>query len=757
VEAAQVSPSKAKPSAGEVPGAPKPVARQGSGRLPLSAKLARSLGPLRPRPGTIVTLSLAVAAVALTWADPFAKDDAAVLLVNNRSGGRRVFPTLVDADPSRATIELQAPGRPLVRIIPAPDGGHQLMRDDVLLGPVAIDDFDGLWSSLRLATATRKTNSREGLGLGTRGVIRISLPDSNLTLALGEPTSGGGVYAAFAGAGEAWVVEAELLGLVEQATETWLSARLLPLDPEFVTGLAWGDELALRRGADGFWRVRAGGPPGLLSTDAVELRLRRLLRAKLDPFVDRDAVASESLRPWLVVTTLDGGSRALLVGGECPDHPERRLVDRGPGLLGCVPASLLERWPLHDPDAAMLETRLVPHDYARIVGLGLEAPVQRSLVRRGGEWFYAEGGEDGEDRGLVPVAEAEVRRWYQAVGRLEVALAEQALVADPGPESAPPGFTPDWTLVVHADTDELVRVSCRIGREPAVCVRDGGPQLRVLGEIPRNLVFEVETFAERRLTNIGAGEIRSLEILPPDTAAAQSGTVRQSVHADMGVWELDAPQHPDDSGAVDQDGLETVLWALRQLRAEAWVEAPIGAPRRRLIVDVVPAQGLHRSVSVTLYDGCVVEVDEHPPAAIAAAQCEALGRDLLFDDPLRFWLERSRGVEVGRIGEDARVFLRRRDEQFVSDDGRALDEALVDQLRAWIDWRSAGLRDGDPPTPARWTLDVRREFGPPAQVEIGAGWARLRGASWYYVQRDPSASPTKPSLPIEPEPEPDLD
>jgi hypothetical protein len=737
MEAAQVSPRSRDADA------PKPVARRPTARLSGRERVARSLGPLRPRPATLVLLALATGAAALTWADPFAEPEDTVLLTNTRSGGRRVFPTLVDADPSKATIELQAPGEPLVRIVPAPDGGHRLMREDVLLGPVAAEDFDGLWSSLRLATATRKTGGRKGLGIGQRGVIRISLPDSNLTLSLGDTTTGGGVYAAFEADGDAWVVEAELLSLVEQPAVTWLSPRLVPVDPDLVTSLAWGDELVLNRANDGFWRVRAGAEPALLSTDAVNFRLRRLLRAKLDPVIERDAVGSESLRPWLVVTTVDGGSRALLVGDECPGHPDRRLVDRGPGLIGCVPAVLFERWPLHDPDAAMIEARLVPHDYGRIVRLGLElgpelgggapAPAARGLIRRGGEWFY-----EADDTGLVPVAEEEVRRWYRALGRLEVALAD----ADAGEAGeVGVGFEPDWVLQVRADTDDLLRVACRLADAPVRCVRDDGPVLRVLGEVPRNLEFEAETFADRRLTNIGVGEIRSLEILPPPVG--ESTTVRQSVHADLGVWELDAPVHVDDSGAVDQVRLETVLWALRQVRAEAWVDDPSSPPLRLLSVEVVPAIGPRRNVTVALYDDCIVEVEGHPFAAIARAQCEALAGDLFFDDPLRFWLERSRGLEIADA-EGERVFLNRRDQQFVTADERAIEPELARRLGEWIEWRSAGLRAGEAPGPVAWTLDIRREFGPPAVVEIGEGWARLKGADWYYEQRAADASTAPP-------------
>lgn len=701
---------------------------------------------LRPRAGTLVALALAAGAVAVTWADPFAEPDDGALLVNNRSGARRVFPTLVDADPTKATIELQASDGPIVRIVPASHGGHQLMHGDVVLGPVADEDFEGLWSSLRLATAQRAAEKAHGVGQA--GVIRVSLPDASLTLSLGDAVPGSGVYGVFEASGDPWVVETEMLTLVQQPPKSWLSKRLLPVDVELVSGLAWGDELVLARGGDDFWRVHSGDAPALLSTEAVGFRLRRLLRAQLDPFIERDVVASESLRPWLVVTTVDGSSRALHVGGECPGHPRKRLVDRGPGLLGCVPSELLERWPLLDPDANMLESRLVPHEYGRIVGIDLQQPAERKLIRRGGEWFYTGEG------GVETMAEEEVRRWYQELGKLEVAPWTGEGTVEPVDPNAPPNpvapdmpdmpFEPDWSLVVHADTGERLAVRCELASAPVRCVRDDGVLLRVLGDLPHNLAFEAETFAARRLTAIGPGEVRELEILPlPDVP---STTVRQSVHADMGTWELDAPEHPDDSGAVDTVRLENLLWALRGLRAEKWVDLGEAPPLRHIVAEVVPEQGRRHTVSATLYPDCVIAVDGQRPAVIGKAQCAALGEDLLFDDPLRFWLERSRGVEVARAGETTpAVFLRRRDEQFITGEGTPLDDPqLAAQLQAWIDWRSQGLRAGQPPGDVEWTLDVRREVGTAVQVDIGPGWVRLRGADWYYVQRDPEAAPPVP-------------
>ena len=692
---------------------------------------------LRPRPGTLLALAFAGFAVALTWADPFAQPEDGTLLVNNRSGGRRVFPSLVDADPTKATIELQAPDGPAVRMVPTSDGGHQVMHGDEVLGPMAGEDFEGVWSSLRLATAQR--TATRGQGVGQRGVIRISLPDETLTLALGGTVPGGGIYGAFEVDGDTWVVETEMLTLVEQPPRSWLGKRLLPIDAGAVTNIGWADERVLSRGEDGFWRVRAGAVPALLSSDAVEFHLGRLLRAQIEPFISRAEVSSDSLRPWVVVTSEDGSSRALLVGEACPGYPRKRIVDRGAGLLGCIDEQLLEGWPLLAPRGSMIESRLVPHDYARVVGIDLELPAARSLVRRGGEWSYVDDASGGERS----VAEAELRRWFGRLCELEVAL----LTELEAPEGSPAGegegsveplsFEPDWSLVVHADTGERVRVRCRLGgpaKQPKLCVRDEGPLLRLITEPPRELSFDAQTFARRDLSTLNPGEVRQLEILPPEQAEEQL-TVRQSVHADMGAWVLDAPSHVDGDGAIDVVRLENLLWALQSLRAEAWVEPPSVTPQRRIVAEVVPERGRRFTLRLSLFPNCVVEVQGQRPAAVSEAQCAALAEDLMFDDPLRFWLERSRGVEV-TIGE-ARTFVRRREGRFVAEDGSELDEALLEQLQSWIDWRSQGIRAGEPPGSVEGRIDVRRDFGAAAAVEIGEGWARLEGEDWYYLQREP--------------------
>ncbi len=719
--------------------------------------------PLAIRRGTFVALGFALVALGLAWADPLAGEGDPVVMVSNNSVARRVFPTLGDEDSGKATIELQPAGQPLIRMVPGPDGGHQLLRGDALLGPVDPDAFEGLWSSLRMGTALRPVDRGAKVRTNTRGFVRVALPHESLTLELGESLAGIGVYGRINGADEAWVIESEMQWLLDQSAETWLARRLLPFEPEGVASVTFerdaageGGALVLARSEDGFWRVEAGARSALLSTDAVEFKLGRLLRAQLDPLIEPEQSPDEPPRPSVVVTSLEGESRALLLLGDCPGHPDRRVVDRGAGLRGCLPAELFEPWELFDADGGMVEGRLVPHRYGRIVQIDLVAPVARTLVRRSGLWLLDEGAGEGSK----PVSEDEVARWYGNLARVDVQARLDDPVDPPDPPDPPVGdppadaFVADLELAIHADTGEILRVRCRLASEQAgesECVRDQGPRLRVLGALPRNLAFDAETFAERKLIEVGAGEIRELEIL-----AGEAGVgVRQSVEQDMGVWRLDAPEHVDEvAGALDEVRLETLLAILSSLRAEAWREPPSDPSLRSFQLDLVPEQGPRRSVSLALHSDCVVVV-EGRAAAIAEADCAVLNEDLLFDDPLRLWINGARTLEIAAaapVGAEPgskrqRVFLRHHDDRFETVDGRPLaDEAIETRLQTWIDWRSAGLRSGEPPTPIEWQVDLRRNQLPDVHADLGRGWVRLRGANWYYVERE-----TKPLTALNPD------
>lgn len=741
----------------------------------------------RLRSGTFVAIGCAALGTVLAWADPFASSDPDMIMVSSRSPARRLFPELGDADPSKATIEVQVAGQPKVRLIPGPDGVHQVFRGETLLGPSDPDAFDGLWSSLRMATALRPVTKGTDTGMGKRGWLRVALPHQSFTLELGEMAPGdAGVFGKLATDDETWVIESEMLWLLEQPADKWLTRRLLPIEPENAASLAWGEALVLTRSDDGFWRVASGDVPALLSNEAVEFRLGRLLQARLDPLFEREQIPPDTLRPYLSISTLDGESRALQVGGTCPGFPDRRVVDRGPGLFGCLDAELFDPWTILDRDTSMIEGRLVPHRYGRIVQIDLVQPAERALIRRGGVWLLSEGGR------TDPVVEDEVSRWYANLGRIEVeALMPESAPAQPGvggelpvpgspggePSSAPPvqlPFNPDLELAIHADTGEILRIRCEtLGRgepeqPPVLCRRDDAhrpdagrepPLLRVLGQLPRSLAFEAETFADRRLIAAAPGEVRELEIRPGHEGAP---VVRQSVEQDMGVWRIEAPVGVDQDGVLDEVRLETLLATLSTLRADGWRELPGDPPLRRMQITIVPEQGVRRTVELELYPGCIVAVDRHQPALIENADCAVLGEDLLFDDPLRFWLEAARAVELvpgvmpeeGLAPVDRRYVLRQND-RWVSTEFRPLDDPELEQrLQSFIDWRSLGIRSGEPPTPVEWSLEIRRDQGPNVRAELGQGWVRLRGADWYYVQRtDAVPEGPDPSEPVPFDPE----
>jgi hypothetical protein len=756
VEATQVKPRQA---AGEstVGGVPRSLADE----------LRRWLRTIRR--GTVIALGVAVVAVGLTWLDPSAGESEAVMMVSTNSAARRVFPTLADEDSGKATIELQPAGQPLIRMVPEPDGGHQLMRGEARLGPVDPEAFEGLWSSLRMGTALRPVDRGAKVRTNTRGFIRVALPHTSLTLELGETLGEIGVYGRINGADEAWVIESEMQWLLDQPAETWLARRLLPFEPGEVAGISFErdasgelEDLVLARSDDGFWRVVSGARPALLSTDAVENKLGRLLWARLDPLIEREKHGDPPLQPSVILNDLEGQPQELRLLGECPGHPDRLVVDRGPGLRGCLPAELFEPWVLFDEDGGMVEGRLVPHRYGRIVRIELLGSTPgRSLFRRSGLWLL----DAGEGQGSVPVDEDEVARWYGELARVEVEAQLDETPPEPTPpEGDPPApqppaeeFVADVELAIHADTGEVLRIRCRTHEGESECIRDepesaagpGGPRLRVLGALPRNLAFDAETFAARRLIEAGAGEVRELEIL----AGEAEGAVRQSVEQDMGVWRLDAPEHVDESGgALDEVRLETLLAILSSLRAEVWREPSSEPSLRRFQLDLVPEQGPRRTIALSLYPDCVVEIDGRW-AAIAAADCAVLGEDLLFDDPLRLWIDGARSMEIipgvpkPEVRSD-KTFLRRQHGRFEKVDGSEADEATQTRLQSWIDWRSAGLRSGDPPTPIEWSVDIRRNQLPDVHAEIGRGWVRLRGADWYYVERE--AKPVEQPEPTEP-------
>lgn len=665
---------------------------------------------MSPRTTTVVLAIACAAAAALTWLDRGPDRGASAPLVSSRAAARRVFPDLAEREVDRATIELLGRDGPPVRLTPDPHGRHQVVFGEELLGPVDPDALAGAFASLRMATTLRAVPPGTDVGAGQRGSVRITFPDATLSLALGHAApAGNGLYGVMEHEGsDAWVVEGDLAWLVDQAPEAWLSRRLSLVEPEEVLAVAWGDRLGIRRGGDDLWRVQHGAEPAILSTEAVALRLERLFSARLDPLLPRSVPQAESLRAWLAITTADGRVDTLALGGACPGDPERRLLDRGPGRLACVAADVVEPWDVEANAAGLLEARLIPHPYGTVVEVALGGPPARALRRRGGGWVVREGEVE------RAAAESEVYRWFAERAGVELA-------ADPDP---PTPFLPDAAATFVVDGGLELQVRCQGGRW---CARDDEPPRRVVGDQPVRLTFGADEFEDRRLLALGAEEVRAIELEP----APGRGGVRQSVHLDLGVWQLDAPVHPDGAGALDDVRLEELLSALSSLRAEEWVEAPGGDLARTLRVELTPRTGRASAVEVELHEGCTVRAGARL-ARVSEGACRALATDLLYDDPLRSWLRSARTVEVEREG--VAVLLRREGERLVGD---GLDGPLRAALAEWDGFRSARLAAGAPPDAARRAvrLTVRRDDGPTVIVHARPDAVHVEGTTWHYVGR----------------------
>ncbi|HEY0135756.1 MAG TPA: hypothetical protein VGB85_16845, partial [Nannocystis sp.] len=354
-----------------------------------------------------------------------------------------------------------------------------------------------------------------------------------------------------------------------------------------------------------------------------------------------------------------------------------------------------------------------------------------------------------EGGNLVEVAEPEVFRWYSALQASEVELTREDLDV---------GFAPVHRLTIETDSGQSLTLACGAGGSVALaCARDEGPPLRVLGT-PPELAFSRETFADRRLLSFASGELRSLELLP---GPASQG-VRQSVRLDLGVWRLDAPAHPDGVAVLDEVRLEGMLAALQGLRAEAWTPVPATAPQRTLRVERGHGgTGDDGSLSVDLHLPrpelpaiCVGHVPGQPQAArLSESTCAALQDDLLYNDPLRFWLTQARSIQLtDRSDADERVAMLRREgpatEEGASWSVESGEPVLLAELPRWVAFRSAGLRSGEPRGATAIEAKIWRNAAAAIRVDLGPivdgapAWVRLAGAPWYYL-----AGPPEPESP----------
>lgn len=643
--------------------------------------------------------------------------------VSTRSSARRVFPTLPDITMETASITLARANGASVVLQPSPEG-HALRVDGAMVGPADPRAVEGLWASLRMATTVRAVSDGAGVGVGSLGTVTVEAGGVSRTLRVGGRTpDDAGRYAEidnpdFDPEGpqtQVLVVEAEMADILDQAPEAWLSRRAVLVEPGQVLAVKLpGGQM--RRGEDGRWRSTAGEPAvsALLSSDAVEARLGRMVGARLSPLLPEGA--PKAAAPWVSLEGTGARRWTLALAGACPDGSDRTVLVRGEGWPGCVDEAITGTWPLpgteHPEAGALLEPRLSPYGYGRVLRLEQRLPVRQALSRNAGDWRLS------TDDGDRMVDGPDVFAWYESVHDAEVELAPLGTAV------------PTWAVEVEMTTDTTQHMRLRCGpRGPErICQRDEGPLLR-LRSAGVTLATNVGTFADRDLLRFAVDDVRALEI-------TADGRPRQSVHFDLGVWRLDAPTHPEADAALSDVLLGEVLAAAASVRVQSWTPLPGTSPRRTIRLEQVPEAGRDTVLVLEIWadpedpQGCIAAVDQRA-GRLAGNACRRLQQDILHTDPVQFWLDTARSIEVTADGHISR--FERTPEGLVGEGPEV--EADMERLRALARRRVVQLEtvtEASAGDPEAWSLRVLPKRGERLEAQVGDDSVTLDGSGWRY-------------------------
>lgn len=698
------------------------------------------------RVGTLIWVLVAALAVTAVTADPRGEESARRVENAAQRPQDRVFPEFSERQRRSATLEFVGSKGPVIRLVPGAQGGHELFVDQQIWGPASEQAVQNAWSNLRMARVIREVGDSAETEVGRWGAMTLHIGDGSLGLRLGKiAADGAGVYAKRESQAQACVVDGELTALVQSPAELWLRRSMLASEVAQVSRVQWAGASEMSRGADGRWRVRlAADDERLLNSAAVDLRLGRLLHAPLRELVERSPEQVQSLRAWLTVVDAQGISHHVMAGGACPKAPHLRLVDRGPGLLGCIDSQLLEAWDFtQEEGVGLVEQKLIPHRYGAWAGLEQKLPQALSLRRRPGRWEMAL--EDQTDRYSV-VSESEVYRWYRRLGEISLRPGEAGIAANQAQK-----FEPSFDAQIHFDGGQRVHLRC--GALPdgdMACQRDQSPLYRVAPTRLEELGLSFDALADRQILEYPVGSVRGIEIIDGSGEAR----VRQAAHLDYGEWRLTAPDHPDTDGALDQVRLEALLSALADLRASAWVSpGSEEAPQRVIELDFVPGLESKQGNRIELFEDCSARVVDQGQrgrtARLNADSCQLLFGSILYEDPVSSLLRNATRIEAeiyapkGQIRRRRLVASQGPGEGWTAPDlSNKAQARLLARLQRWSRRRALALRSGDTPGPRLARLHVQRDKAPPVTLDLGEGWIQIQGRSWW-VQTDTPAKASK--------------
>lgn len=704
---------------------------------------------MKLRVGTLIWGAVACVAITVVSADPRRQESARRVKNAVQRPQDRVFPEFSERQRRAATLEFVGAKGPVIRLVPGAQGGHELFVGDEVWGPASEEAVQNAWSNLRMARVIRELDEQAATEVGRWGAITLHIGDSSLTLRLGKQAAdASGVYAQRESQSRAQLVDGELTALVQSPPELWLRRSMLGVEVGQVARVQWSGAPEIARGADGRWRVRLSKhEERLLNSSAVDLKLGRLLHAPLREKIERSPEHVQSLRPWLSVVDANGISHHVMAGGACPEHPSLRVIDRGPGLLGCVEASMLEPWTfVSGQGVGLVELKLVPHRYGQWAGLEQTKPQELALRRRPGRWEMAMAKEP--ERFSV-VSEPEVYRWYRRLGEMSLRPA-----GPPITQELRESFQVTFEAELHFDGGQRMQLRCgELADKEMACQRDLSPLYRMDPSFVEALGLSFDALADRQILNYAVGSVRGIEI--KDRQDAPDAVARQAAHLDYGEWKLSAPEHPDADGALDQVRLEALLSTLADLRASTWLSEPSGEPMRVIELDYVPGLAAKQGHRLELFGDCAVRMVQGPDqvgrtARLDAETCKALFDGILYQDPVASVLRNATKVEVELYGEKDQIQRRR----LIASEGPGqgwgapdlnpkAQASFLATVQRWRQRRLLALRNGvELPSPRLARLHVQRFQAPPVTLDLGKNWVQIQGKRWWMLTDEP-ASPAK--------------
>ena len=112
---------------------------------------------------------------------------------------------------------------------------------------------------------------------------------------------------------------------------------------------------------------------------------------------------------------------------------------------------------------------------------------------------------------------------------------------------------------------------------------------------------------------------------------------------------------------------------------------------------------------------------------LPASTCQRLGQDLLHTDPVQFWIDTARSIEVTVDGHTSR--FERSAEGLVGEGTEVA--ADMERLRALAERAVVGLEDADG-EPEGWSMRVLPKRGEAFDVVVADDTLTLRGVGWRY-------------------------